>query len=161
MGECFKGWRRKIGLVTLSLSFVLIGGMIRTAYIDDRLAIEIGDSRYVVTSTNSCFRWSRHAKIRARWGLISWDSNSVEVPNGEIGVAESNDGSYVKWMWHWASSGFEFGHGYEYGSAPTTIFAIPDWLGIPIMFLSAYLLLSKPHKSTSKKTVGAIPEKMS
>ena len=41
------------------------------------------------------------------------------------------------------------------------VWAIPYWIGIPLTGLSAYLLILTPRKSTPKKNIESVPEKVS
>jgi hypothetical protein len=59
MGEFFKGWRRKAGLLTLLLACVFVSGLFGTLSGGRQLGVGFGDSDYILTSTDGFFRWTR------------------------------------------------------------------------------------------------------
>ena len=42
MGEFFRGWRRKIGMLTLMLALVFMGGWVRSLVVRDDLMVSTG-----------------------------------------------------------------------------------------------------------------------
>ena len=72
MREFFRGWRRKIGVVTLATACLLAFGWVRSLVIVDQVAVAIDASGHFVTSPfvittnhfltskNGCIRWIRY-----------------------------------------------------------------------------------------------------
>ena len=51
MGEFFRGWRRKFGLVTLALACLLMGGWIRTYFITDVVTAPFGKTTLITVNS--------------------------------------------------------------------------------------------------------------
>ncbi len=142
MGDFFHGWRRKAGLLALILAFALSGGLIRNATIDDRLTVELLDSDYFLVSTDGLFRCTRCTNLPYRCGPVAWRS----TPSGSNSGFNGTEEAAIVWKWRSALYGFELGVGHLHGLYPTTVLAIPYWIGIPLTGISAYLLLIRPRK---------------
>ena len=154
MGEYFKPWRRKVGVLTLLLACVAMVGWVRSLRTGDLfLWRSIGSTVQVVSSDVGRLSWSR---------LPQYESVVLEFEKSEL----DNFGLTRK-----TTNRFEF---FELGkfetkfySPPTTvgyrvplhllvnaagIWVVPYWsIIIPLIALSAYLLLNKPRKSASMK----------
>ena len=74
MGELFKGWRRKAGLVMLALAMLLMVGWMRSAVIQDLLRISHVDFE----SFNGCISWLRLDQGTFRH-LVGWRSHPRDV----------------------------------------------------------------------------------
>ena len=144
MGEFFKGCRRKIGVLTLLLACVGIGGWVRS-----------------LAFTDSCF-----FSIGGIWqfGFVS------NYGHFGLGVARFTDDVPLRWNSAKQSRPirietialmFDFigqvTHHNQRKSQP--IFSY--WsITIPMTLISLWLLLSKPRKSTQVKTIESIAEKV-
>ena len=119
MGEYFKGWRRKVGVVTLLIACVFMAA------------------------------WGRGQSGKA--------ADDIRVPvgeNTEYGVMLLAKRIHVlKYQ--------TFQDGNRRATGAQTIAKVSYWsLIIPLTALSAYLLLSNPRKSISRKTAESIPDKV-
>ena len=125
MGEFFKGWRRKIGVVTLVMACVITSLWIGSRGISNTYAIPLpADRALVVTSLNG----------RIGCGVEVWISPPIASANN--GKFHESLLDYTLEEWHYL---------------PCTV---PCWtIAVPLTLISLWLLLSKPYKSTRTKTI--------
>jgi len=150
MGEFFKGWRRKMGCVTLVMASVFMVGWVRSMNILDSVSLPVGRHRLMqlwsghqsMTGVNEY-----HANIDVTWDHLGW---------GSVRVEESDfDDIRMRWLWKWC--GFGIADGIDYPVMPRSfrsaaILTVPYCaLTTPLTLLSAFLLLSKPRPSNQKK----------
>ena len=153
MGEFFKGWRRKIGLVTLALAMVLMCGWFRSYSASDWLSIHTGEFTIQSLASMDC---------SLVWGGID-GRESKFVPNIHMwhtGEAISIDDDRLhkdgRQRFRWL--GFEVVDFYEeyyvgdmqppLATVRSTIWIFPYWsLVLPLTLLSAWLILMKPRKA--------------
>ena len=161
MSEFFRGWRRKVGLLTLLMACVLIGAWMRSLIFSDQLGFSIGASNYFLSSANGCFRWTRYAHIVNDSPLHVYNIDPAYFRSRRIlwksfkgfplEEEEPIDYLTIKWNRHWSSCGFEFGNGLIHGDSPMGVWSFPYWIGILLTGLSALLLIIKPRKLTQMK----------
>ena len=81
-------------------------------------------------------------------------------PFYETGVADHSDpfeAINAKWRWKWL--GFQFGQGEEIFQTPIGFWIIPYWaIVIPLLLISAYLLLTRPCKPAQTKNTSPTAE---
>jgi hypothetical protein len=123
MGEFFRGWRMKLGSVTLVMACIVASFWIRSMRIGERFSLPIGDN------TDA--------------SLLSY--------NGRI-VASLDSHPFGRRQFGF-KSGYQFQAGPElWPIYHTFYFSCSDWgIAIPLTLLSAYLLLSKPRGPIAKK----------
>ena len=135
MGEFFKGWRRKAGLVTLAMACVLMVGWMRSTYIKDVFVPPqwIGLDASLLSLEHSIayqhFNTETALSPSERlWASFLIDGSEINAPSHD---------------WRWKSSGF------GYISKPSGYcLVIPYWsLVLPLTLLSAWLILIKPRKA--------------
>lgn len=149
MGEFFQGWRRKIGVLTLMMACVFTNIWFITNHRCFELVSAIGEPIQILTARKGFFRWSSYMDINTTAAPFLWQSwpaseNNIEPMDAPL--------MRIEWQWHLAWCGFEFGKGRCHGRSPMAVWAIPYWpVAVPLTLLSAYLLVSKPRKSTPKK----------
>ena len=165
MGEFFKGWRRKAGLVTLAMALVLTGAWIRTYAIKDVITIPLTPSIHYVISSRAGVMW------RSDFYSFSSDGEFQENLNQKgIGLEwQSADASkFPLWLTtdiepfslHWFLSGGGFFIGADSWWTEDQIL-IKRWLisysllVLPLTLLSAWLILVKPRKA--KAATGSTP----
>ena len=139
MREFFRGWRRKIGVVTLGLACVSMAGWMRSGFREDRLRFKSsvgGWSCMEVASINNHISMMRQ---RPDLKLAFLEDLSWDLPRffSQELVPESN-----QWNWSWPRTVYLDG-GYVH------LAIIPYWIIVlPLTLLSAYLILWKPRKAS-------------
>jgi hypothetical protein len=152
MGEFFRGWRRKVGVVTLVLSCVFAGLWIRSRVVRDRFSVH----------TNS--ELSTHV-LSDRSGL-TWKTVSVGPEDvGFVTGFYSSEPAYMmlsyrspdaKWEWRRQCYGFMFGTLVQFQTLDGVHWREDIWIisyrsiVAPLILLSAGLLLSKPKGRPTK-----------
>ena len=151
MREFFRGWRRKVGCVTLSLACMAMGAWIRSLVVKDEISVRknVGITTHFISN-------------RSRLG---WKSVTIDDPlstNFTINFyfakpAKEDDfyrGHDVRWKWRWRCCGFEFGRFTPNGPRwAEDIWIVPYWsIVTPLTLISAFLLLKKPKTSTQPQT---------
>lgn len=145
MREFFKGWRRKLGCVTLVIACVLAAGWIRSLTQHEGISFRTGQmSDQSVISFQSAINWC-------------WLDGSTDLDNFPSlhwsSVPHSRDLMVINpgrtWRWTFAGIGI---HDFTYdGNATFAVLVIPYWLIVlPLTLLSAWLLLRKPQEAKSK-----------
>ena len=124
MGEFFKGWRRKIGVMMLVMACVLTGLWLRSLSSYDRIYFPIGHRTHLITSYKGGLAWSSWEYVDAP----EWGYRELPTPDHTTFV-ELIDGwsspSFSSWNMRWRSVFYR-------------------QIVIPLTVLSACLLLSKP-----------------
>ena len=133
MGEFFKGWRRKAGLVTLAMAMVLTAAWMRSRVVEDIVSFTWSDRLHMIVSSYSRASWWAMAKSR---GAINWTSRSIPL-------TERGGNSHLEpLLWIELLTG-----GTKHGPAQTAIWTVNYWsLALPPTLLSAWLILIKPRK---------------
>jgi hypothetical protein len=150
MGEFFKGWRRKAGLVALALACALMALCVRSCMLCDELSFRaFGDRHYVISqSSRLLFGTDRKSTV---WGSVR---HSVVRIAHMRDTDMPFDDSYLESRWRYKWVGVEWGF-YEvkefklYG-LPKNLYwcRVPYWsLILPMTLLSAWLILAKPRKA--------------
>jgi len=189
MAEIFKGWRRKLGLLTLVMACVSTCQWIRSERISDQV-IRYGNITYSILSQDGFMVFDRRtplvlsdtkarrdakiAKLNERIQYVSDRSilpfgvecifRSIRIekdrrlPLDENIVRTNRDwfsGYEVEWQRDWGGFAFGAGRG-KWDHLELVI--IPYWsIVMPFTLLSAYLLLTKPCKSTQNKIAEPVP----
>ena len=146
MREFFRGWRRKIGVVTLVLACVFMAGWVRSYVTEDMLSLPVKDpSLSWLTSTEGIIVWM----------TISEPNRNPEA--AEVSVEQNTEDDILV-----ATAVVNSFGGYITSAMTITSFwFIPYWsLVLPLTLLSAWLLLSKPHSSNPKKTIDPKPDQL-
>ena len=164
MGEFFKTLRRKVEVVTLIVACVFMGGWVRGPWKTDQLFyLANTQSLHVVFSCRQGFGWTRLKELNSRpilgitpVGMLSFESMNANLTNGVCPPSE-----WSRYEWYPKFVGVR---GATYWlESPTSrqevmFFLFPHgMLVIPLTFLSAFLLIPKPCRSTPKK----LPEPIS
>lgn len=81
MGDFFRAYKRKVGVVTLGLACVLAVGWIRSQICEDRVRISIGNTVHTFESGRDNVHWS---KSRFRHGTenprVEWTTATLPPP---------------------------------------------------------------------------------
>ena len=154
MGEYFRPWRRRFGLLTLVMACVAFGGWARSMTFCDSVDLP---SRLTptfmpvhVVSLGRCVgMFFPEARIDNK-RLLPWFRT-----NEGIGNCNLLQQPHVEWKWRFCG----FGIGWAKAEGFWHV-VIPYWFVItPLTLLSVYVLLSKPRKSIQNEIVEPISEK--
>jgi hypothetical protein len=147
MGEFFKGWRRKVGSLTLVLALVFMVGWVRSFYVSDVI---------LFPTANAMNTWisDKHGLVWLAMGQTNEEHEEqmkeFDVPF-VIAVAFPQSLDLRGWKLKSSFYGFEFFERHRH-ELTDRVQIIPYWsLTIPLTVISFWLLLSKPNKSTQKK----------
>ena len=142
MGEFFKGWRRKIGVLTLVMACVFMGGWVRSSVMIDCLTVSKGwwfGTEYFMSSNGLC-AW--YTSIATDFPAIQWRSAYHDDP-------EYQTTQIPRTKWSWIDYGMSLGDVIDENdyASRLKIWVAPYWsIVVPLTLISAYLLLSKPRK---------------
>ena len=172
MGDFFKPWRRKMGVVTLFVAFAFMAIWMRRT---DEIQFPIGPvTFYDIRPGPNALYWERVYFVRPmtlnaveqtyaaglfkEFAYVFVDCHLVH----DVGPRE-NEEDGQRFKWRWCCCGFEAGEFVKKDDDQTisgTFWFIPYWMIIlPLTLLSAYLLLSKPRVAKPKTTIeNEIPE---
>jgi len=152
MGDYFKPWRRKIGVVTLVMACVFAAGWVRSLTFVEAVDWQIYQSGVILGSIDSHFGLFVVEDGKSnRFSYPEW--GTVEFRTVEELVSEGGTP-----VWHWQRFGFHVAAIFDRYSVYGLILA-PYWsIVIPLTLLSAYLLLSKPRVVKPKAIAEPISE---
>ena len=128
MGEFFKGWRRKAGLVTLAMALLLTVAWMRSRFTYDAIAFDIGSQQQLIISIEDSITW---------WSFPDEidDGNWVSISPSEWTEA-ADDFAEVQ-----AKLGFRE-------------WIVPVWcMVLPLTLLSAWLILGKTRHSPKSRPI--------
>jgi hypothetical protein len=169
MREFFKGWRRKVGVVTLAMACVLMVGWVRSI---NGVAIGIDRFRFPCGTLNwheiASFRrgllWERVTLVhksespRVKPGtepalFNEFSENLVQYQLPHLAGVEERGDERFEWRSQYCGfDGGELRRDHEMGVIRATFWIIPYYaIVIPLTVISAFLFLSTPRQSTSKK----------
>jgi hypothetical protein len=152
MGTFFKGWRPKIGVLTLAMACAFAVGWVRSHFSDDRISLKLATGAFGARSN-----WKSLLVFRSQ--LVEGLSN-LNTPNLTLhSDPTKNDHRRPLPETHWFNNGLEItwridGFGFHAGraeyivekrtSAWTYYCVMPYWsIVLPLTMLSAWLLLGK------------------
>jgi hypothetical protein len=153
MREFFRGWRRKVGCVTLVMACVVTGVWVRSTYYSDRFYYRTDKS--IHSQYSSLGRLSCKSEFR----IIRIDPASFPVRKSwrtYMGPNRPNHDdrlTQIGLKWISASGGFEFSKKEVLGVTTyhLTVPYLP--IAVPLTVLSAYLLFWKPRKRASQAAI--------
>ena len=162
MGEFFRGWRRKIGCVTLVMALVFMMTWVRGYYVEDRIEFgewrESGNRRYaverIVYLSHHGISYVANELFDGSWfaSTPGWRATPIKS-NGPRGTMMGGGT-----VWRWALCGFDLCYSRVGPDVHRVRWTVPyQSIVIPLTLLSSYLLLTKPQKSTSKKITEPVP----
>jgi len=186
MGEFFKPWRRKIGVMTLLMALVFMAGWVRSLVYNDDIRVFVGKQTVheLHSSPNGlAWMWTWDGDIGSKqpgvicnrlllkphfWVLsergeggrsVSLDSAPALVDKKEGAATDYNyEKSFPNARWTWNRDGIRFGiETIDAQKYRAVVLTVPYWsITIPMTLLSLWLLLSKPRKSNQSKINGPI-----
>jgi len=162
MGDYFKLWRRKVGVVTLVMACVFTAVWIRSINRRETAAFSVRNNmRFQIFSQNGNVKIRiivSDFPVRDFFGQL--DKVILLKPFFTSGVTREHavpidEKMLIRDSSRWNLTGYGFvvaNFKQEILSVRVSVWIVPYWLlVIPLTLVSAYLLLSKPRKSTSKK----------
>lgn len=132
MGEFFRGWRRKMGVVTLVMTVALTGLWVRCETIHDGISFPIFDRQHAIYAVDGQIVWMEMPQSGGIWLLASEDSAIMteiimDIEKKWDAIIEISD--YQKYRFR--------------------RLAVPAWsIVTPLTLLSAYLLLIPSRKQS-------------
>ena len=154
MGEFFKGWRIKIGVMTLVMACVFLGGWVRSRSTVDLMTLYYAKSNCIFVSGGERFLFVLGDK------QVQSETNDRDE-GVDYRIARWPDAT-KKLTTHWHSLNASTVKVYLSRINRDTIISsymmVPYWsIIIPLTLMSAWLLLSKPRKLRQSTTVQPIP----
>jgi hypothetical protein len=162
MWTYFRGWKRKIGAITLGLACVFVAEWVRSSVMFDGIEIISSNSKYSLSSVRGKIRWfyahgdqARVEKREFRFPSFVLDENNFDS-KFELRLKR----------WSFVLSDFRFMTGSEsqlfysdlvQAQGPPVlvnqiIAQIPYWsIVLPLTVISAWCLLTKPRTKTATK----------
>ncbi len=152
MGDFFKPWRRRMGLLTLVMACLLGAEWGRSVTTFDQLRWSTEHSLHTCVSTGGHLLWNSHFMERPltpEFRRVSFWLHG-DAKNQPIDYLENTN-----IVWELRFGTFIIGKSTMriYGITTRYVVAIPYWLIVlPLTLLSAYLLLSKPRPAKKAET---------
>ena len=160
MGTFFRGWRRKLGVVTLITALVFMGGWVRSIGREECVLLDSnGQYPLFIDSRNHFFTLTlaRHSTRPVNFTqlkLVWYTAACSEETNEEIWTLANANFPHVQ-IRTWIVGRLICGSSFD--TTPSNplkkwFVSIPYWfIVIPLTLASLWLLLSKPRKSPPKK----------
>ena len=155
MREFFRGWKRKLGVVTLVMALAFLGGWVRSMSVVDLLD-------YKRDARTAYFVHSADKKLLFVW--LHDNPHPFLSTIGSVPLSDSTDIRLISIFRNsgWNCFGFAIGDTKNNTDDSTTNIAfclVPYWsLTIPLTLISLWLLLTKPRKSTPMKITRPAPK---
>ena len=161
MREFFRGWRRKVGVVTLLMACVFMSGWVRSRAISDNLRFIYANSRIKIWSSSGYLESTHRSQPEALFSSwshrLEFRRNYFPEIHRPLGIISAND--------RWECCGFFAGATQIYFLDPMIPalllngVAMRYWsIVIPLTLISPWLLLRKPRKSIQKTIDEPIPD---
>ena len=162
MGEFFHGWRKKMGVVTLVMALVLLGGWVRSKSMVDIFYAYDKQSMFGLGSFAGRLTFFRSDRIQGN-PTPFWRKAPLHryhgFHTGAVQQYDPMDGHATDWRWD--LYGFHIGAGVStenpIGIRIEQCIVPYGFLVWPLTLISAILLLSKPRSLPHQKTVEPIP----
>lgn len=154
------------------MALVFVGGWVRSVGTFDEIDFQSGERQMTnLISSRDGLSWLKlyyaegqrmDDRTQRFTEQTRWVSESGQVVNSQLSFDVSKDFAHAKRHLQWC--GFHFAESEGNVAARRIQFAVwtvPYWsITVPLTLISLWLLLSKPRKSTQKKTIESIPEKV-
>jgi hypothetical protein len=124
MHAFFRGWKRKVGCVTLMMSCALLGAWIRSYTLADVYGITVADRHHQFCSFHGNLAW---CSTNGRWGAFQgWLTGDASKLNSRTYLELDPGDMDVLQVRQWV--------------------IVYAWLALPLSLVSAYLILWEPRK---------------
>ena len=151
MREFFRGWKRKLGVVTLMVACVLTGGWIRSLTHAESVRFVSGEKTDEIwLSGEGKIAWLRNQHSSHISGPPEWRSDPAYFFNSYF--------TFGKVTWKWRFLSFSATERLDDGSGVRKVcYIAPYWsIVLPMSLLSAWLLLSKTTNASASANIGAV-----
>ena len=154
MGEYFKGWRRKAGLVTLLVACLFARFWLQGLSLQESLAVRVGLSKYSVVTTPESFYLTREYNGNPMRTTVDIKSVALSAPTLVHQAIHENS---IFWKWR------RFGFGLydctlEDIDYRLTLFRVPyRSIALSLTVLTIWLLLSKQKRRNPTRVDGSTP----
>jgi len=140
MWSYFRGWKRKIGVVTLLFTSVLTAGWTRSCFVEDRLVFFDGSGVSIVSRDQQISRLQEASDmVDIRRGWPAWRSTNKDARKVRFPTSKY---SFLGFGREEEQFGYYFGIRYF----------VPYWsIVAPLTLLSAWCLLTKPRTKPATK----------
>ena len=129
MGEFFKGWRRKAGLVTLAMAIALFSLWMRSHTIFDFIVFAHGDRQHSVAVAGGQIYWLATIKMD---DSVGWEIDSTDGPLANVLLGREMTRAMLN----------------QHPELQFREWIIPYWsLVLPLTLLSVWLILARPRKA--------------
>jgi hypothetical protein len=163
MGEFFRSWKRKVGVVTLVMACVFLGMWVRSQAMWDRLS-DFNETWCIkMESFNGLVGWHFTTVVdkRSTYSLYPPKSGHRQVAASQMPgslLPFGHDLSSCGWQLqcHWETSECAFVIATKENVKMFVLILSYWFIVLPLTALSAWLLLSKHQKSAQKKIVGPV-----
>ena len=147
MREFFRGWRRKVGLVTLILAAAISTAWCRSLMVRDQFNQVSGSTMRQLISEGGSVCWSTCGHFDDFLDSAMPESGWLSQP-----ATDSNPtGSWDLSPWQFNFAGFKFSQG-KIGRSQSISWAVPYWsLACLLTLLAAYLILWKPKPKEPRR----------
>lgn len=143
MREFFRGWRRKVGVVTLMMACVFAAGWVRSLTSTDGFQWNLKAFGFGAMST--------HNSVAVIFGILD-EPFGWSLPEFMSGRFSTIDEQFKGLDWRWGFAGIRFGRDPTPATSAFVCVAAYSWVVLPLTLTSAVLLLKKPQQSTPMKT---------
>ena len=156
MADFCKGWRRKIGLVTLALAMMLSAGWVRSFTVRDVYSYTEGRSMITFRSFEGGLGWQRFTPA-GMFMSRGWrsDPHFKFAANDPWWRFDNFDEADIDWRWDGA--GFSFGAASKKNPPlvrSLDLWIVPYWvLVLPLIVGSSFLLLIPPARLQTASSV--------
>lgn len=152
MGDFFKGWKRKAGLVTLAMALLVFAPWMRSARIADEFFLPGEGCIYSLRSGSGQLFWMKN------WNTDGSDLSVGITPLRNSYLIRPLPSGFIEapstYEWQYAWGGFDF-YKRQYSTQCNVGWVIPYWsLVLPLTLLSAWLILVKARNE--KRTQASI-----
>ncbi len=163
MGNFFRGWRRKFGVVTLVLACAFMTGWLRSLSVRDTFLFQREQRKGIELFGHLSFISSNNGRIK--W--VQWDANSESGKmymsldgsyfTGKSGTPDVFDSVISECRLQFCGIEFWDGPSRKSSELNAMTFVLPyGFLVVPLTLLSAYMLISEPRSRHLQNVVDTV-----
>jgi hypothetical protein len=152
MWSYFRGWKRKIGVVTLAMACGFMMAWMRSFHYWDAFTFVSGNSLDRLLFGHEGITWER--TLEPGSVLLRVSHRRYRCIYDAKGLRPLLEGWNYRHLWRWQFCGFDFGELMVEGQAGKhrLLFSVPYWsIVAPLTLISAWCLLTKPRLKPATK----------